>query len=546
MEIASGSIVNLAWLFQRARVPVLFFLPIVCSAGTTAFAEKTFVYCSEASPSTFNPQLADDGTTFNAASHMLYNRLVEYEDGGTRVIPGLAERWDISKDGKTYTFHLRSNVDFHVTESFHPTRPLNANDVLFSFQRALVATDPYHAIGGGNYLYFKSLDLDKLIKTVEKVDEHTVRFHLNWAEAPFLADLAMSFAVILSREYADTLLKQGHPEKIDWEPVGTGPFILKRYVKDTSIRYEANPNYWRGRPHLDRVVFAITPDPSVRFQKLKVGECQLVAEPAPQDLKAMGEQPNLKIMSQPGANIGYLAFNVEKPPFDKVEVRQAVAHALNRDFYLRAVYLGTATLAKNPLPPTVWANDPNVRDYDYDPNKAKELLHKAGYSTGFTAELVILPVSRPYNPNGKKMGELMQADLAKIGIQVKLVTYDWPTYLSKTRDGEFQMAQGGWTTDNGDPDNFLGILLSCDAIRGGGNTARWCDKGYDKIIMKAKTTTDIKVRTSEYFKAQEMFKKEAPWVTLAHATVFRGLSKTVNGYQISPMGVENFFPVDLK
>jgi dipeptide transport system substrate-binding protein len=512
----------------------------------SAHAEKTFVYCSEASPSSFNPQLADDGPTFNASSQMLYNRLVEFEPGGTKVIPSLAESWQVSRDGKTYTFHLRKNVQFQTTDYFKPTRAFNADDVLFSFQRALKADHPFHMVSGGNYLYFKGMDLDKMIKSIDRVDDRTVRFTLNWAEAPFLADMAMSFAVILSKEYGDQLLKAKTPAKIDIEPVGTGPFVLKRYVKDNSIRFDANPTYWAGRAHLDKVVFSITPDANVRTQKLKAGECQLIAEPSPQDLATMRASAKLQVVEQPGANVGYLAFNVEKPPFNKLEVRQAIAHALNREAYLKVVYQGTATLAHEPIPPTVWGAAKDVKDYDYNPELAKQMLAKAGFPHGFETELWTLPVSRPYNPNGKKMGELMQSDLAKVGIKVKLLTYDWPTYLAKARNGDHQMIQLGWTTDNGDPDNFMGTLLSCSAIKGGGNMARWCNKEYDAIIMKAKTVTNLKARTAQYLKAQRMFKEQAPWVTLAHATVFRGLSKSVKGYQISPLGVEDFYPIDLQ
>lgn len=521
-------------------------LVILMCVSFAAGADKTFVYCSEGSPSTFNPQMADDGPTFNAASSMIYNRLVEFQEGTTKTKPALAEKWDVSKDGKTYTMHLRKNVQFQTTDYFKPTRPFNADDVLFSFNRALRADNPYHKVNGGNYIYFQGMELNKMIKDIVKVDDHTVKFILNWAEAPFVADIGMSFAVILSKEYADQLSKAGTPQKIDIEPIGTGPFILKRYVKDNSIRYEANPNYWEGRAKLDKVVFAITPDANVRFQKLKAGECQLVAEPAPQDLKQMEANPALKLMHEPGANIGYLAFNVEKAPFNKLEVRQAIAHALNRKSYLELVYHGTATLAKSPLPSTVWGNDPSLQDYDYDIAKAKALMKKAGLEKGFETELWTLPVARPYNPNGKKMGELMQADLAKIGIKVKLVTYDWPTYLSKAHKGEHQMLQMGWTTDNGDPDNFMNIMLSCGAVSSGSNMARWCNKDYDKIITKAKTVTDIKTRTAQYIKAQELFKKEAPWVTLAHATVYRGLSKNVENYKINPLGMEDFYPLDLK
>lgn len=511
-----------------------------------AWAEKTFVYCSEASPSSFNPQMAEDGPTFNAASEMLYNRLTDFEEGGTKVIPGLAERWDISKDGKTYTFYLRKNVTFHTTDYFKPTRPMNADDVIFSYERAIRKDNPFHKVNGGNYPYFLSLDFPKLIRSIKKIDEHTVQFQLEKPEAPFLADVAASFAVVMSKEYADQLLKNKTPEKIDTEPVGTGPFILKRYVKDNTIRYEAHPNYFLGRAKLDKVVFAITPDASVRFQKLKAGECHLIAEPSPQDLKVMGTHPKVNLVSKPGANVGYLAINVSKKPLDKLEVRQAIAHALNRENYLQVVYQGTASLAGSPIPPTVWGAAQDARGPEYNIEKARTLMKQAGLEKGFDVELWTLPVSRPYNPNGKKMGELMQADLAKIGIRVKLVTYDWPTYLSKMRQGEHQLLQMGWTTDNGDPDNFMGTLLSCAAVQGGANVARWCDQEYDKIVSKARVLSDVKARTVEYLKAQKLFVEKTPWVPLAHAMVFRGLAKNVEGYRISPLGTEDLYPIDLK
>lgn len=509
-------------------------------------AEKTFVYCSEASPSTFNPQMADDGPTFNAASEMLYNRLVEFEHGGTKVIPALADSWQISKNGLDYTFKLRKDVTFHTTEKFKPTRNLNADDVIFSFERPLKKDSLYFKVNGGNYPYFQGMELDKLIKEIVKVDDYTVKFKLNRPESPFLANLAMDFAVILSKEYAEILLKKGEAAKLDLEPVGTGPFILKRYVKDNTIRYEANPTYWRGKAKLDKVVFAITPDANVRFQKLKAGECHLVAEPAPTDIAAMKASPNIQVMSEPGGNVGYLAMNVTKPPFDKIEVRQAMNYALNKGNYISAIYQNTATVAKNPMAPTIWGYNDKIVGYDYNVEKAKALLAKAGYSSGFSTELWTLPVSRPYNPNGKKMGELMQSDLAKIGIKVKLMTYDWPTYLAKGRKGEHQLIQLGWTTDNGDPDNFLGILLSCGGIEGGANMSRWCFKPFENLISQAKLTSNIEKRTKLYAQAQEIFKTEAPWVPLAHATVYRAMAKNVSGYKISPLGTESFYPVELK
>jgi dipeptide transport system substrate-binding protein len=515
-------------------------------SASNALAAKTFVYCSEASPSSFNPQLATDGPTFNASAHTVYNRLVEFKTGSTEIEPGLAESWTISKDGKTFTFKLRKGVEFHSSEIFKPTRMFNADDVIFSIMRQKDPQHPFAKISGGNYEYFTSMEMGKIIKEIKKIDDHTVQFTLTQKEAPFLANLAMDFASIMSAEYADAMLKAKTPEKVDTNPIGTGPFVFKSYQKDTVIRYLVNEKYWGGRPKIDNLVFAITPDASVRFQKLKAGECHLIAEPNPSDLKAMKENPKIQLLEKEGLNVGYLALNTEKAPFNKPLVRQAIMHALNRGSYIDAIYMGRATLAKNPIPPTIWSYNKSTQDYEYNPEKAKELLKKAGLEKGFETELWTLPVSRPYNPAGKKMGEMMQADLAKVGIKVTLKTYDWPTYLEKSRKGEHAMIQMGWTGDNGDPDNFMNVLLGCAAVKSGSNLARWCHKPFNDLIQQAKQVTDPKKRTELYTKAQEVFKTEAPWATLAYARVYRALSANVVGYQIHPFGTESFEKVDLK
>lgn len=512
----------------------------------SAQAAKTFVYCSEGSPSSFNPQLGTDGPTFNASSHTVYNTLVEFKQGSTNVEPGLAESWTVSKDGLTYTFKLRKGVKFHASDVFKPTRDFNADDVLFSFNRQRDPKHPYNKVSGGSYEYFQGMEMDKIIKDIQKKDDYTVVFSLSQREAPFLANMAMDFASILSAEYGDAMLKAKTPEKMDNAPIGTGPFVFKSYQKDTLIRYTANADYWKGKPAIENLVFAITPDASVRSQKLKAGECHLIAEPAPQDIDALKANNKIEVLDKEGLNVGYLAFNVEKAPFSKKEVREAINYALNRKAYIEAIYMNRAALAKNPIPPTIWSYNNNTKDFDYNPEKAKELLKKAGYANGFETEMWTLPVSRPYNPAGKKMGEMMQADLAKVGIKVKLVTYDWPTYLEKSKNGEHQMIQMGWTGDNGDPDNFFNVLLGCPSIKAGSNLARWCNKSFNDLIQQAKQTPDQKKRTSLYMQAQTIFKEEAPWATLAHARVYRAMSKAVTGYQIHPFGTEQFEKVDLK
>jgi dipeptide transport system substrate-binding protein len=521
---------------------------LVLTVGCTGKKEekgKTFVFCSEGSPSAMNPQIVTDGTSLDV-THAMYSRLVEFKYGTTEVIPSLATSWESSADGLEFTFKLAKGVKFHTTEYFTPTRDFNADDVLFSFNRQRLKDHSYNAVSGGSYEYFDSMEMGVLIKDIVKVDDHTVKFILNRPEAPFIANLGMDFASILSKEYADKLEKEGKKEQLDIMPIGTGAFKYVRYAKDTMVRMDKNTEYFGTPAKIDQLVYAITPDASVRYQKLKAGECNLITYPAPADLEEMRKDPKVKMMEKPGFNVGYLAMNVEKKPWDNKLVRQAVNHALNRESYISAVYLGSAEVAKNPLPPTIWGYNKNIKDYDYNPTKAKELLAKAGFANGLTAELWVLPVARPYNPSGKKLGELMQNDLKQVGINVKLVTYDWPTYLEKSKNGEHEMLQMGWTGDNGDPDNFLNVLLGCSAVEPGGNRARWCNKEFNDLIVKAKQITDQKQRVSLYEKAQEIFKEEAPWATIAHSTVHRAMHKNVEGYEIDPLGRNIFDFVELK
>lgn len=511
-----------------------------------SLSAKTFIYCSEGSPSTFSPMLASDGTTFNASSSAVFNRLVEFKGGTTEIQPALAESWSTDKTGLIFTFKLRKGVKFQTTAYFTPTRELNADDVLFTFNRQRQKDHPYNKVSGGGYEYFEGMEMSKIIKDIKKVDDLTVQFELSQKEAPFLANLAMDFASIVSAEYADKMAAAKTMEKFDTLPVGTGPFVYESYQKDTTIKYNANPTYFRGKPAIDKLVFAITKDPSVRTQKLKAGECNLIAEPAPADIEQLKANKKITVSEKEGLNVGYLAFNTEKKPFDNLLVRQAIAHALNRGSYISSIYMNRAVVATNPIPPTIWSYNTKTVNEDYNIAKAKELLKKAGYPNGFETELWTLPVSRPYNPSGKKMGELMQGDLEKVGIKVKLVSFDWPTYLEKAKHGEHQMIQFGWTGDNGDPDNFFNVLLGCASVEAGSNYARWCNKSFNDLIQQAKQTNDVKKRTQLYMQAQEVFKKETPWATLAHAKVYRAMSKNVTGYQINPFGTENFEHVDIK
>jgi dipeptide transport system substrate-binding protein len=516
---------------------------IAVCLGVSAQA-KTLVYCSEGSPEGFNPQLFTAGTTFDASSKPIFNSLVMFERGGTNVVPGLAESWEVSDDGLSYTFKLRKGVKFHATKDFTPTRDFNADDVIFSFERQFREDNPYYKVSGGTYEYFQGMDMPNLLKSIEKSDDYTVKFTLARPEAPFIANLGMDFAVVMSKEQADQYLKAGTPEQLDQTPSGTGPFMLVDYQKDAVIRYKANPDYWEGKAAIDDLVFAITPDASVRKQKLEAGECHIMPYPNPGDLAALKSNPDLTVMEQQGLNVGYLAFNTEKKPFDDKRVRQALNYAINKNAIIEAVFQGAGQVAKNPIPPTMWSYNNDVQDYGYDPEKAKALLKEAGIDN-LETDLWAMPVQRPYNPNAQRMAELVQADWAKIGVDAKIVSYEWGEYLKRSKDGEHQTLLLGWTGDNGDPDNFLYVLLGCAAAQDGTNRARWCHKPFDDLLVQAKQVSDQAKRSELYEQAQVIFKDEAPWVTVAHSVVFMPMRKNVTGYKMDPFGSHIFYGVDI-
>lgn len=514
-------------------------------AALSAHAGKALNYCSEGSPEGFDPGQFTTGTTADASAETIYNRLVEFAAGQTTVRPGLAEKWEVSPDGLVYTFSLRKGVKFHSNANFKPSRPFNADDVVFTFSRMIDKNHPYRKAYPTEFPYATDMGMDENIAKVEKADDYTVKFTLKKVEAPFISNLAMHFASILSAEYADQLLKAGKPAEINSAPIGTGPFVFKSYQKDAVIRFDGNKDYWRkGDVKLDKLNFAITKDANVRFQKLKAGECHVMPFPKPADLALMQKEPSLVVPSQAGFNVGYLAYNVKHKPFDNLLVRQALDMAINKKAIIDTIYQGAGQPATNPMPPTQWSYNKSLKDAAYNPEKAKELLKKAGVSN-VSINLWAMPVQRPYNPNAKQMAEMIQSDWAKIGVTANIVQYEWGEYLKRGKAGEHDAMMLGWTGDNGDPDNWLGVNLGCEAV-GGNNYAQWCNKEFDALVMKAKQISDVKERSKLYSKAQEVFKRELPWTTIAHSTVYVPMSKAVEGYKISPFGLNSFYGVSVK
>ena len=307
--------------------------------------------------------------------------------------------------------------------------------MLFSFNRQWKPDNPYYKVSGGKYDYFNDMDMPSLLDSIEKKDDYTVVFHLKSPNVAILANLAMDFVAIASAEYADFLLKKGTPEQFDQAPIGTGPFSFVSYQKDAVIRFKENPDYYGEKALVDDLVYAITPDATARYAKLKAGECHVNAYPRPADLAEMQKDPSLKVISKSGLNVAYWAFNAAKPPFDKKEVRQALVDGdrPRRDHQGRLSRRRREGDDPDPAHHVVLQR-PDPATCPTIPEKAKQMLAAAGVKTPLDIDLWYMPVSRPYNPNGKRIGEMMQADLAKIGVNAKLQTYEWGEYRKRLAD----------------------------------------------------------------------------------------------------------------
>ncbi len=346
----------------------------------------TLVVCTEASPDTLSSALSSANTSFDVAEQYA-DRLVEMEIGGSKLIPALAKSWEVSEDGLRYTFRLRTGVKFQSNAAFRPGREFNADDVVFSFNRMLDKTHRFNKVGGGNYPLFAAL-VEPGLKSVGKTDDMTVVFEVKTPQAPLLSALSVQPFSIASAEYA-AMDKAGTPDQLDLNPLGTGPFQLVQYSKDSSVRFRAFADFWGkagGMPEraakVDNLVFSITPDAAVRLAKLRANECQVVRYPNPADVEAMKAATGVRVLESTIASVSYMAFKVDKKPFDDRRVREALAVSIDLDSLVRAVYQGTGTPTAALVSAALWGHNDRLRPRQYDPARARALLAEAGMAGG--------------------------------------------------------------------------------------------------------------------------------------------------------------------
>lgn len=520
-------------------------LGAACLLGLTAAAAHaagTLTVCTEASPDGFDIAQYESAVTNDAAGRTIYDQLLSFKPGTTEIRPGIAEKWDISSDGLTYTFHLRRGVKFHTTPWFKPTRDLNADDVVWSINRVNDKKHPAHGVAKNGYVYWEGMGMSSLIKSVEKVNDQTVRFTLTRPEAPFLADMAMeAIGSIYSAEYGEQLLKAGKIGELNTQPVGSGPFIFQSYQKDAVIRYNANTAHWQGAPKVDKLIFAITLDPNVRVQRLKAGECLVGTNMKAETASTFDKDPNVQIVRNNPLLTEYLAPNAKRKFLSDKRFREALWLALDKKTYVQAISGGHATPAASFLPPSMWSHDKSLMDR-HDPEKARQLVKASGYDG---TELAIF-TRIGGSIDGKRAAELMQADWAKVGIKTRVQMMEWGEMLKRTGKGEHDLTFLRWAGDNGDPDNFFSPNLACAAVEGGGNKSQWCNKQFDDLIDQARKATDPKKRNDLYMKAQRVLYDDVGTIPLVYPVYMTAVNKRVSGYVPDPFTHNDFRNVSVK
>ncbi len=526
---------------------------VVVAAFASPASSAILTMCTEGSPEVFNPQLTNNGVTANVLSQ-IYDGLVSVNGTDLSIEPALAQSWDISEDGRTYRFNLRRGVNWQANSSFTPSRPLNADDVVFTFARMMDKNHPYAKVSGGTYIGFDS-KLSDLLLDVKKIDDYSVEFHLSRRDATFLGIMAFQPMAILSAEYADQMLKAGTPEKVDLDPIGTGPFQLEFYQPDSIVRLKAFHQSWgelageKDRSALvDNVVMAITPDAATRVQRALAGECQIALYPNAADADKVRNSDNLTLVETSVASSGFLPFNFRDPKFQDKRVREALAMGLDVERLVNIVYQGIGVPSNALIPSMFWGHNSDLAPRKYDPSAAKKLLADAGYPNGFTTDVWAIPVSRPYMPNGRRAAELIQDDWKKIGVNVNIVSFEWSEYLQRSRAGEAPVGMFGGTWDYPDPSQIPNSYFGCNlaGTPSPSNIGAWCNMDFNNLLRQASTSTSKPAREKLYQKLQEVFYDEVPAILLGSAKSQTVVAKNVVGYKPAPIGTTRLAGVSVE
>lgn len=515
-----------------------------CNTSVTGgdIKKTGFVYCGQGEPSSFNPQLSESGIVAETLGPQIYDTLLTLDPETLSPIPSIASSWTVDKTKTVYTFQLRPNVAFQTTKWFTPSRFLDSRDVVFSFERIIDPTHPFHYVNGGHYPWFDSIKFQDLVKDVEAVGSDKVQFVLNYPDSRFLSDIATTHAAILSKEYGTQLLFRDEKYMIDRHPIGSGPFYLDDYQPHDFIRMKRHTHYWNGMAKMKQVVFDITQRGTGTLSKLLLNECDVLNTPISSQIPIIEQQSNIELTSTKSMNVTYIAINTLHPAVNDSRVRRAISYAINRDSILDSVYYGTGHIAYSVVPPASWEDKKGATHFNasYD-GYASGLLRDAGINKGLELTMLVPHQASIYNPSPRKTAELIQANLKSIGIELKLVSQSMNSESELERT-DLQLT--GYIGRTPDPDNFLRPLLSCDGVDQKTNKTNWCDRDFDALLDQALKAADPDARSTIYRQAQHLVDQEMPLIPIAHGMQFKAYNNSLTGLVFSPFNVQPFNHVE--
>lgn len=507
------------------------------NSGSESKDGGTLIFGRGADSVGLDPVNITDGESVRVTNN-IYERLFVYDEN-LKLDGNLATDYKVAEDGKTWTINLKEDVQFHDGTDF------NAEAVVFNFNRWMDKDNPYH---DGDFTYYAFLfggfkgDPGHIVEYVKAIDETTVEIKLTKKVGPFISYLAVPMLGIAS----PTAIKE-YGEEYYEHPVGTGPFKFVSWSRNDKIVLEKNENYHvDGQPKLDKLIFRVIPDNSSRLTALQTGEIDMMDGMNPDSVEIVKSTEGIEFVARPSFNMGYMAFNMEKEPFDNVKVRKAIDKAINKQAIVDAFFNGLADVAVNAIPPSLWGYNDEVGPVEYDVEVAKQLLADAGYPDGFDTTLYTMNNPRPYMPQPMKIAEAIQADLKEIGINAEIKTFEWATYLEKGSQGAHDMALFGWTGVMADPDNFLFPNLSAtNAEKPANNRAFYKSEEFTSLLQEARSTFERKERAELYRQAQAIMFEDRPWAMLAHTTPPIALADYVEGFVPHPMSGDKFNKVSL-
>jgi len=508
----------------RKWLSILILILILASVGVASCKPKaksggggTFIVGRGGDSVSLDGATVTDGESWRVAGEIL-DTLTKLEGTSTKVIPWLAESWE-STDSKTWTFHIRKGV------KFHDGTDCDAEAIKWNVDRWRDPNNEWR-FGRTFEYYVSEFGEDYAIVDTKVIDKNTFQMTLKNPSAVLLYKLPLvSFAISSPTAVKAQGDKYGTPAG---SAVGSGPFMFKEWVPDDKIVLVRNPNWWGDGPKLDQLIFRSIPDNSARLAEFLAGTVHQ-ADLAQTDMATAEADPNIVNYTLPAMSTGYIAFQQCTPPFDKKEVRWAIAYAINRQALVDTFYTKQDSLAKCFQPSAILGSNPDVGPIEYNPDKAKEMLKQAGLPDGFKTEFWYIPVIRGYFPDSKAIAEAISVDLAKVGIQVELKTQDWGAYLEARNQGKFPMWMLGWGSDNGDPDNYIGWHFGHPVGKPKPEDC-YANDVLAQLLIDGATQPDVAKREAIYKQAEQIVHDDMPRLPVAWTAGRAFFRNSVKGY----------------